>query len=655
MMRERGLSQFSSQRKWDCPPLPRENTMTHEMNTAKPQAPGRTEAGYRAALQLTVAACVFLAVVAATMLWDYSRRLVKDPLDSEDYVRLKAQLEADPTNDAIKDQIRTRDAELRSAYFSQRSFAQTGGWLLFAAAWVALIASRIAVTLRRKLPLPVPQPSSIDPEIRTLQMARWAVGAVLGLLLGTGAVLAATARTPLSANDAELAALLHPAATSDSTAIATAPNTPAPAPTIAATPAAAGDYPSDAEVAKNWPRFRGPGGTGVSDEPNLPTAWDVKTNKAILWKTPVPLPGHNSPIVWNDRVFLSGADKDHRKVLCFDAASGKLLWQGEVPKTTGTPAGLEIEKGTSYAAPSMVTDGRRAYAIFPTGDVVAFDFSGKLAWVRGLGKPKSKYGYASSLAMYQNRLLIQFDQGEAQDGTSKLIALEASSGKTVWEAPRPVGASWSSPIVIRQAGRDQVVTTADPWAIAYDAADGKELWRADVLGPDQAPSPIFANGIVYVVSPNGRPALSAIAPDGQGNVTAKKILWKGEDNLPDITSPLATAQYVFLLPTSGMLTSYEAKHGKKLWEQDLYDLQPKAAPGQKDPPSLQFESSPSMAGNRLYLISTAGKCWVLECNDQGCKPIGTGDLDDECHASPAFHDGRMFVRGEKNLYCIGFK
>lgn len=602
---------------------------------------------YRLAVPTAIVAGAFALVICAMLTWDYTRRLTKDPLESPQYAELKAELAKDPRNEPLKNQLRVLDLRLRQAYFTQREFTKNGTWLLLGAIAVLLAAARWAATLWRKLPQPLPKVLPQDPEIRIAKIARWAVAA-LGVLLASVAVAlsqgfhsvlergARPATSQVAVAAEATAAALPTAATTATTAVpshsAGASASPHPAPV-----AAAGDYPSDEEYHKNWPRFRGPDGSGISVENHMPTAWSASSGKGIVWKTAVPLPGHNSPVVWGDRVFLSGADAKTRKVFCFDAAAGKLLWQKDMPSTPASTAKVpKISEDTGYAAPTMATDGRRAYAIFANGDVGAMDFQGNVVWAQSLGIPNSSYGFASSLATFKNLLLIQFDQGsEAKDNLSKAMALDGATGKTVWETRRPVPNSWPSPIVIHSGNRDQYVTAADPWVISYDPANGKELWRANCLRQDVGPSPVFRNGVVYTV--NQSPNLSAIRADGQGDVTKTHVLWSGEDNLPDICSPLATDDYV-LLVSSGTLTSYEAKTGKKLWEKDLEG---------------NCKASPGLAGKNVYLLSEEGKMLIIEPGPKGFKEVGTAELGEACTASPAFHNGRIYLRGAKNLYCIG--
>jgi outer membrane protein assembly factor BamB len=424
------------------------------------------------------------------------------------------------------------------------------------------------------------------------------------------------------------------AASSSSAPVATA------ALSSSASPAVSEPPPSDEEFHKMWPRFRGPDGLGISAYTNVPETWDAKSGKNVLWKTPVPLPGCNSPVVWGKRVFLSGANQRRREVYCFDADQGKLLWQQAAPGTPqSTARPPRVNEDTGYAASTTATDGRRVFAIFANGDLAAFDFSGKLAWSKSLGIPENSYGYGTSLCVYRNLVIVQFDQGSARSAKSRVFAFDSATGKLVWQAAdRPVPNSWSTPIVIRHADQEQLITSADPWVIAYRPADSAELWRAKCLRTDIAPSPVFADGLVYVANDNS--VLSAIRVDGKGDVTATHIAWKGEEGMPDTSSPLATKEYVFLLASFGTLTCYDAAKGGMLWQEEF---------------DGQFCSSPGLAGNRLYLQGKEGQAYVVEPGREKCKRIGECQLGEECVTSPAFQDGRIYLRGATNLFCIGKK
>jgi outer membrane protein assembly factor BamB len=236
--------------------------------------------------------------------------------------------------------------------------------------------------------------------------------------------------------------------------------------------------------------------------------------------------------------------------------------------------------------------------------------------------------------MWKDRILIQLDQGEAEEGKSKLYALDGRTGQTVWQTPRKVGSSWASPIVIEAAGKPQIITLAVPWVISYDANDGKELWRVEGLNGEITPSPVFAGGMLFIISPSDR--LMAIRPDGQGDVSKTHVAWTSDENVPDVTSPVSDGELVFTITTGGLLTCFDAKDGKKLWEHDF---------------ETEVHASPTIAGRQLYLFTQKGSAIVVEVARQFKQTFRT-EMGDAFHASPAFAQDKMILRGASNLWCV---
>lgn len=391
-----------------------------------------------------------------------------------------------------------------------------------------------------------------------------------------------------------------------------------------------------------WPRFRGPGGLGVSGDRNTPVAWNGSNDKMenILWKSPVPLPGHSSPVVWGDRVFITGYDgKDNRgHVICYHADTGALLWQRKVerdrtPDFTPPKDLFDVAVG---AASTMALDGRRAYAIFANGDLAAYDFEGNPVWSRHLGVPVSLYGYASSLAVFKNLLLVQYDQAAAEEDEfiSKLFAFRGDNGELAWEADRPVVDSWTSPIVIESSKGSQLITLGTPWYIAYDPTDGRELWKVYMEGSDMAPSPAYAKGLVIALVPNYD--MCAIRIDGTGDVTESHIAWVNEGSIPDVASPAASDELVFLA-CSGLLTCCELESGQTVWEHEF---------------DSEFQSSPTLVGDRLYLLGSEGTMFIV-APEREFKEIGRAELGESTSCSPAFVNNRIYIRGERSLFCVG--
>lgn len=396
----------------------------------------------------------------------------------------------------------------------------------------------------------------------------------------------------------------------------------------------AGELPSSGEIQSNWPRFRGPGGNGVCVKSDAPLTFDVESHSNIAWIAEVPAAGFSSPVVWGNRVFLSGGDEARREVMCFDASTGKVLWDQALPDKTDKS---EVPDQCGMAASTLATDGLRVYAMFANGDLAAFAFDGKLMWSKSLGVPKNPYGHATSLLTSQDRVIVQFDQGQPDDKLSKLYAFDGATGAVVWETSREVGASWATPIVIDAAGKSQIITLAVPWVISYSPKDGREIWRADCLDGEVTPSPVFASGTLFVVHPSSK--LQSIRPDGSGDVSKTHLGWIAEDGIPDVTGPVSNGELVFLIDSGGTLTCYDAGNGKKQWTHDLEE---------------EFNASPSIAGNRLYLVSKKGTVIVIDAARE-FKELGRSPLGEEVFASPAFAQNRIFVRGMKHLFCIGAK
>ncbi len=558
----------------------------------------------QAAWATAAVAGVFSAVMSVVMVADAVRSQAEDIRKANSLAELKAALRADPLNEGIKEQVRDLDVRLRRSFFRRSQATDAGRWLLLAGVAVFLVSLKSASVLRRKLPMPraeMPLPGLVARLART---SRWAVAAVGIVLLLSAGALVVTASSIFARREAVEQAVR---------------------------------YPSDEELARNWPSFRG-GGMGRSAYTNVPTSWNGKTGEGILWKVPVPLNAPSSPVVWGDRVFLTGSSKTLLEVHCFDAATGKLLWQQAASGIPGSPAERpKSMEGVGWAPSTPATDGARVYAIFSTGDVMALDFSGKRVWARNLGTPDNAYGHASSLAMWHNLLIVQYDQASADDKKSKLMALDAATGRTVWETRRETPQTWATPLVAKTPTGDQIICCGDPYLCGYDPASGKELWRAECLGGEVAPSPTYANGVAYTA--NAGSYATAVRTDGSGDVTKTHILWKAEDGLPDVCSPLANGEFVWSLTSGGLLTCYDAKTGKRVWEKDF---------------EQNCSSSPSLVGDKVYVIGEKGTAFIVQAGRE-LKVLGRAELGEGCRTSPAFLDGRIIIRGEKHLFCVGKK
>jgi outer membrane protein assembly factor BamB len=385
-----------------------------------------------------------------------------------------------------------------------------------------------------------------------------------------------------------------------------------------------------------WPRFRGPGGLGSVPHINGPISWNGKTGQGIAWKSSVPLQGPSSPVVWKERIFLTGANNQQREVYAYDAASGKTLWRKTVRSSADTENTLRKEETKSIlAAPTPATDGEFVWAMFGTGDVACFDMSGLEKWTRSLGMPENSYGHSSSLELWDGMLIIQLDQGDGSKARSKLLALDSRSGNTRWECRRTSPACWSSPIVALWNGGAQLIVNGCPTVTAYNPKDGREIWRVRITGGEVVPSPVLASGLILAGSVDGK--FAAIRLDGQGDVTQTHIAWSVEEGVPAICSPVSNGELVFLVDSSGIVVCYDLATGKKVWEHEF---------------DAHFQASPTLAGDKLYVLADSGEMFILQAGRQ-YELLARAELGEGCVASPAFQPGRIYLRGQNNLYCAG--
>lgn len=558
---------------------------------------------------------IFLVVVAGALVGSHLRLKANDPWKSPVLKEQKELLRRQPKDENVKQRIRDLDLQLRRRYFRILSFNASGIWLLLGGMTLFAVASGRLAILSDASPAPHQKSEAAATFLREQRQSRWAVSLAAGAVtVGLAAVTFAKG-TLLPRERSDWDRLIGG---SDGEGVA----------------AETAGLPSRFELQANWHRFLGFEGNAMAGT-NASVAVGDAPVASVAWKTPIPLPGFNSPIVWEGRVFLSGADKAHREVFCFDARSGQLLWRQPVEKVPGSPPSMpELPEMTGNAASSVAADGRNVYAMFPNGDVVAFSMEGRLVWSKNLGLPENMYGHTASLVTWRDRLIIQLDQGEPENNKSKLIAINGRNGQILWQRPRPVGSSWSTPTAFEANGRAQIVALAVPWAIGYSAADGAELWRVDGFKGEITPSPVSANGWLLAISPSEK--LMCIRTDGSGDVTGSHVVWSYSDNVPDVTSPVSNGELAFTITTGGVLTCLDMKDGKKVWEKDL---------------DTDFHASPALVGNLMLLLSQKGLVLVLEAG-RSFREIHRASLPDEFHASPAIVRGSMFLRGQTNLWRL---
>ena len=415
----------------------------------------------------------------------------------------------------------------------------------------------------------------------------------------------------------------------------------------------------------NWPQWRGPEGQGVSNETGLPTEWSATKN--IKWKTPIAGRGHSSPIVWGKRIFLTtaiegeqipgakagvthkmadgsdfvhpdavGADRKHTfKVVALDRETGKILWERVAYEG---PVSDSRHKKASFASSTPATDGKHVFAFFGTEGLYAYDYNGKLVWKQSLGKlGTASVGYGVSPILYENLVIMQCDDSGAK---SFIAAFDKRSGKEVWRVPRKVDLTWSTPVLVRAGKRTELVASAAEAIIAYDPATGKELWRHKGLESNAVNTPVVSNDLVVVTS--GYPAKIALAirAGGSGDITGTpQLVWKYNKGTAYVPSPILYGDYLYLMTGNGSITGLEAKTGKVLYE------------AARVPKPAAFMASPVAFEDKILLTSEEGDTYVIKAGAKH-EVIRTNSLGEPVYASPAIADEKLFIRGEKNLYCI---
>lgn len=389
-----------------------------------------------------------------------------------------------------------------------------------------------------------------------------------------------------------------------------------------------------AGAAENWPRFRGPQGTGHHAGAALPEQWGPEQ---ILWRTELKGEGHSSPVNWEHRVFLTSATDQGRSrlVFCIDARDGRVLWEKTIP--CGAPG--KAHAMNSHATPTCATDGECVVAFFGEAGLHCFDLDGKPLWSRMLGAFPGPWGIAASPVFSGGRVIQNCDA----QGPSSLVALDKKTGEIAWSTSRgekPMG-GWGTPIEIRLEKRSELVVNGESGLDAYDPATGRALWNCTGYNGRGEPTPDYARGLLFVL--NGKAGdIYAVYPGGTGNVSETHRAWHTpRPGVRDISSPVAVGDHLFGIDMKGSATMYEARSGKVLWKEKIAGA---------------FSASPVESRGLIYLNSEAGETLVLR---PGPKPdvvarnsIGsrTGEL---FRASIAPIDGRIYLRSNRALYCVG--
>lgn len=443
-----------------------------------------------------------------------------------------------------------------------------------------------------------------------------------------------------------------------------------------------------------WPQFRGPSGAGILSEGKLPVSWSTKDN--VKWSVDVKGRGWSSPIAWADNVFLTSAispgafkapstgifgndyvaelmkqglpdDEVNKRVIArdieltaesgevrymvyaFDAGSGRLTWEREAHK--GAPFGGRHRKNT-FASETPATDGERLYAYFGNVGLFAYALDGRPLWTAHFD-PQPMYldfGTAASPVVHDGRVFVVNDN----EGQSFVAAVDARTGKQLWKTERditaPQGSGWSSPFVWKHGQRTEVIVIGRQHAVSYSPETGKELWRMRGLTGQSTPSPVAADGLLYLATgsqgESNRPVF-AVRPGASGDISLAKgeesnayVKWFHPRASAYTSSPLVYRGRMYVVNDNGILTVFDSQTGKEIY---------KARAGG---PGNTFSASPWAADGKIYLLSEDGFTFVIEAGDKYME-LAKNSLDEMSLASPALAPDAIFLRTQTKLYRIG--
>ena len=423
--------------------------------------------------------------------------------------------------------------------------------------------------------------------------------------------------------------------------------------------------------AGNWPQFRGPQASGVDTNAPVPTRWDVEKGQNIRWRTPLPGLAHASPIIWNDRVYVTTAARPGKadlkvglygdiasandqephqwRLLALDKATGKIVWDKlgheAMPRVKRHPK-------SSHCSSTPATDGRHIVAIFGSEGLFCFDMQGQLVWKKDLGPmdsgyfqvPTAQWGFASSPVIHDGKVVVLCDV----QTNSFLAAFDLAEGKELWRTPRKDVPTWGTPTVAKHGEQTQILVNGWHHIGAYDFANGKEIWKLDGGGDIPVPTPVGANGLAYLTSAHGRShPMRAIRLEAKGDITPSDIgatnaaiAWAHARQGNYMQTPIVVGDHLYGCQDSGVLTCFDAKTGAISYSERLGSG------------SEGFTASPVSDGRHLFFASEVGNVYVVPA-DGKFSIVATNKLGETCMATPAVSGGRLFFRTREYMTAVG--
>ncbi len=422
----------------------------------------------------------------------------------------------------------------------------------------------------------------------------------------------------------------------------------------------------------NWPQFRGPGATGVSEGGPAPATWNAEKATNLKWKTAIPGLGHSSPVTWGNKIFVttavSSAAKDETrfglygdvapvkddpkhtwKVYALDSQTGKILW--ERVASEGMPKVKRHPKST-HADSTPVTDGKYLVALFGSEGLFCYDLKGKLLWKQYLGvldsgwfyDPDYQWEHGSSPIIYKNLVIIQADVQK----NSYIAAYDIKTGKQVWKTVRDEISSWGTPTVYEGKARAELIANGSKAVRGYDPLTGKELWRLSPNSEITTPTPFVAHDLIFVTSGYAPiQPIYAIKPGANGDISLKEgtesnefIAWSKKRGGPYMPTPVVYGDHLYTCSNQGVLTAYNARTGERVYQERL---------GGK---GGAFTASPIASDGKIYLSSEDGDVFVVKAGAK-YELLATNPVGEVMMATPAMSGGVFIVRGVKHLFAFG--
>jgi outer membrane protein assembly factor BamB len=376
----------------------------------------------------------------------------------------------------------------------------------------------------------------------------------------------------------------------------------------------------------NYPFFRGEGSRGIAGGTGFPTDWNGTEGKNIKWKLAVPKSGKSSPVIWGDRLFITGAVNGDLDVYCIDKNNGKILWTGSASGFPGSSSEVpESDSEAGMAVPTAAVDKDYVCAVFGNGNLVCFTHAGELKWAKNIGVPQSTYAFSASLVMNDKILLVQYDS----QNKIALLGFDIETGDQKFDTPRTGRPVNSSPIITTFDGQPQLIINGNPNVSSFDPVSGNELWSLPGVSGDVTPSLAANSKMVYAVTDYYK--IVALKPGKSGST-----VWEDNTFTPDVSSPAATDKFLFVTTGSGDAACYNAEKGDTLWTH--YFENP-------------FYASPVIADNKVWMLDRTGIMHVTEAGGT-LRILASSPVGENTDCTPAFSEKKIYIRGKVNLYCI---